>query len=227
MTLSELRSLARTKLRDTTPPYFWSDQWLDTCINEAIEEAVDRALLLQSTETVPVEIGEPTIAINRFVLAIEGPATFIGSDNQAHILPYITPAQFRSYVGVDLSATDTPQYFCSGELADTITVHPIPNMAGSIIVPIRRGAEASDLLVSSTDVPTIPERYHRRLVDWVLAKCFDIPDADFGDPKAAEAAEERFDKSFGRRKGARYSQAVSSGLANRRATQPDVLGFQG
>ena len=46
MTLSELRDLCRTKLKDTNKPYLWSDDFLNERLNEAEREACIRARLI-------------------------------------------------------------------------------------------------------------------------------------------------------------------------------------
>ena len=51
MTLSELRTLTRQRLRDTVKPYFVSDLEIDAYLNEAEREACERALLIEDFDS--------------------------------------------------------------------------------------------------------------------------------------------------------------------------------
>jgi hypothetical protein len=227
MQLSQLRDIVRLRLRDTETPYFWTDAWIDECLNEALEEAIIRAMFLRSTETLPVVVGENILPVNRTILMVDNSvvAKFVSATNAVSELPYLTPKDFAVHVGNDINGVGSPLFFCSGEEDNTIQVYPIPDVTGVILLPIRRGFEEADRMVNDSDIPNIPERYHRPLIEWAVYRSFSVPDSEFGDPKAAETAEAKFDRTFGRRPSARFAEAIAKGLGNRRAYHANYLGF--
>jgi hypothetical protein len=93
MTLAQLLSLARIRLRDHLTPYFWDDATLTEFINSAVNEACLRARLLRSNVTLAVTPGVDTYVIPYTVLKPFG-ALFIDQLGGTAIAGAFTPGRW-------------------------------------------------------------------------------------------------------------------------------------
>jgi hypothetical protein len=73
MTYGELAAVLRTEMRDTLPPYDFSDDEIRLYINESIFEAVDRGLMIYDREsfTVDIEIGVQEYQLDTAIIRVK------------------------------------------------------------------------------------------------------------------------------------------------------------
>lgn len=207
MTLDDLINLARARLDDTKTPYLWSDDDLTDYANAAVREACDRAWLLYDSYTPSVcEIHlsaaqdvydlHPSIqSIQRATLRAR--ATRIAQVNERDIGRDLDGEQWWNMTGIPTS------YFIH---RDTITVYPTPSESDVLDLHVYRRPLSSEELKDSTDVPVIPEQYHRQLVHWMLHEAYQKNDSDVMNAKASDAAAVEFIRAFGSGRSAKFDR---------------------
>ncbi len=79
MTLQDLRSLVRRRMRDTSQPYLIDDDEIDANLNEAQREACIRALLIEDDLTADIVTTDRRYAIDSRIIDVSGITTSAGS----------------------------------------------------------------------------------------------------------------------------------------------------
>jgi hypothetical protein len=110
-----------------------------------------------------------------------------------------------------MRATDTstgnvssrPLYFVRNSSSIQVSILPISNVVGALVLHGRRLPGLRDIMVNPQDEPVIPQEFHRDLVHWMLAEAYNVHDSDALDPKAAEKYEAKFEARFGKRPSAK------------------------
>lgn len=202
MNLTELIAQAREALADEVLPQLWSDEALVGYLNEAIQEACERALLIQDMTTptvcrVEVLEGQGLYKLHPSVLRVER-ATLAGRpldetsiENLDETMGNweVRSGQPRSFVFM--------QTFGAGHPA--LQLVPIPTAAGEISLRVYRGPLERLTLENVDGAPEIPVRHHHKLVNWVARCAFLRPDADSHDADRAQVHENYFERDFGAR----------------------------
>ncbi len=75
----------------------------------------------------------------------------------------------------------------------------MPTQADTLALPVYRGALKPLSADIDTGKPEIPERFHERLMDWVLHRAYLKQDAETFDPAKAAQSLALFIQSFGER----------------------------
>lgn len=192
----------RSTVADHVEPPFWSSENIVRYLNEAVQEACERAKLIEDRATAAVcsiaaQAGESTYSLHPSVFEIRR-LTFNGrrlDETSVEELDQDCPGWE--------SRSGQPRAFifeqASGVQPAKVRLVPTPTAAGSIAMTVCRGA----LKPLSADIdqarPELPERFHERLMDWVLHRAYLKQDADTFDPNKAAQSYALFVQAFGER----------------------------
>ena len=172
MTLSELRTLTRQRLRDTVKPYFVSDLEIDAYLNEAEREACERALLIEDHDSFTIDLTT--------------------TDTRYPIDPRIIDV-------IDITiGTEIQRPFTDGwTLTEThLILDHLPTVADVLTLHCYR-LPTRDM--GDSDEPEIRAVHHFQLTDWALHRCYLIPDSELFNPDASARSLGAFIQSFGER----------------------------
>jgi hypothetical protein len=192
----------RDTVSDNVEPYFWSSENIVRYLNEAVQEACERAKLIEDRATsvvcsINLRAGESTYALHSSVFEIKR-LTFRGrplDESSVEELDSDSPGwEVRS---------GTPRVFIfeqgSGAQPPRVRLVPTPTAADAVALTVYRGA----LKPLSADLdqvkPEIHERFHERLMDWMLHRAYLKQDADTFDPNKAAVSLGLFVQAFGER----------------------------
>lgn len=184
MTLLELRTLFRSRSKDTIAPYLWADDAIDHFLNEAESEAAERASLIYDDTTAAVTQIAVVAGTKRY--ALHSSITRIDYAKLGDNPVYVVDQNEYSPRGFFMLPNSTHLEFnFEPQAAETLTL-------GVYRQPLVR-------LSLDTDVPEIPEIHHPRLIDWALHLAYLEPDTDTFDQTRADRHEARFIENFGQR----------------------------
>lgn len=200
MNIKELIAQAREALADEVEPQLWSDEALVGYFNEAIQEACERALLIQDMTTpsvcrVEVLAGQALYKLHPSVLQVER-ATLAGRPLEESSIEdldaimgnwEVRSGQPRQFVFMQTVGAGHP----------ALQLVPIPTAAGEISLRVYRGQINKLQLQGVCQTPEIPVRHHHKLVNWVARCAFLRPDADSHDADRAQVHEGYFVRDFG------------------------------
>ena len=174
MNLSDLRDLARIRLRDTSTPPLWSDDEIDANLNEAEREACVRALLIEDWTSDVTQI-YVTTAEKEYEIS--------------DLLIDIRWIEANDNPGIKLSGWTLTEgllaFDCFPSKDETITLR-------CYRLPAKK-------MEDDDDKPEIRAMHHDRMIDWALSLCYLTPDADGFDQAASDRYAARFTQSFGER----------------------------
>lgn len=201
MNLEELIKQARTALADEVEPYLWNDEALVSYFNEAVQEACERALLIQDMTTpsvckLEVKAGQSTYKLHASVLQVAR-ATLAG-----RVLEETSIEDLDASVGGWEDRAGQPNAFIYlqtfGPANPALRLVPTPTQDGQLSLRVYRGA-LLPLKLQGCQIPEIPARHHHKLVNWVARCAYLRPDADGHDPQRAQLHEGYFANDFGLR----------------------------
>lgn len=202
MNLEALIAQAREALADEVEPCLWSDEALVGYFNEAIQEACERALLIQDMTTpavcrVEVLAGQALYRLHPCVLRVDR-AMLAG-----RLLDESSIESLDATMGHWEARAGQPRQFVFmqtvGAGHPALQLVPIPTAAGEISLRVYRGPLARLDVASKAESPEIPVRHHHKLVNWVARCAFLRPDADGHDAGRAQLHESYFERDFGAR----------------------------
>lgn len=184
MTGAELLSIVRTDLlRDSARPYLWGDDHIMMYLNEAEQIMAEETYCLSDNTSAAAVLnigsGQSEYDLDESVLHVYS-ATIEGD---SHPLINFT---YRRVPTNSLTVTGRPTAYNLDESSNTITFHPSPDSALTVILRVAR-LPLEDF-TSSTE-PEIPERLHLDLCEFAAYRCMREPDADGFNPKAAKEFE--------------------------------------
>ena len=181
----------RSSVGDNEVPYFWSAEDIVRYLNEAVQEACERAKLIEDRRTPTVcsltlQAGVSTYDLHPSVLEIKR-LTLNGQkldETSEEELDEDCP-------GWELQA-GKPSCFifeqAAGVQPPRVRFVRSPVSAGAVALTVFRGALKPLRADLDTAKPEIHERFHERLMDWVLHRAYLKQDADTFDPgKAAQS----------------------------------------
>lgn len=202
MNVAEFIAAFRADLVDNDTPPLWSDADIVRYLNDAVQEANERAFLTEDRTTpavcsVALTAGESTYNLHPSVIRIKR-ASFLGRPLDEASVEEMD-CESRSWE----SRTGEPRRYifeqASGALPARLRVVPTPIAAGTIALTVNRGA-LNKLSASLGHLkPEIPERFHERLKDWVYRCAYLKQDTDAFDKSKAIEFEASFERSFGAR----------------------------
>ncbi len=189
MTLAELRSLFRLKAGDTAQPYLWEDAEVDSFLNEAENEAAERASLIyddtSATSLIAVVAGTKRYALTANVVRLD----------YAELT--IPPATEPIGIAIIDRREAGPRSLFLVPDATAIEFNFTPEAAGTLRLGMYRLPATPMTLV--TDVPEIKARHHAKLLDWALHLAYLKTDSDAFDQGKADRHESEFIANFGQR----------------------------
>lgn len=218
MTLSDLLKKLRRRLNDKALPYLWDDAELTEYLNEAVDEAADRARLIydetSSLTQFDVTADQAFYPLNNRVLDVDRVKlnghllrrkTKMQLDNgefsgyaRGRYETYANPHHGMSSAVTWENDTGTPWAFI--EEVNSIQLYPKPVVSGKLTLSLWR--LPLEPLVGPDDEPEIPAQHHPRLIEWALHLCYLNRDSDAEDQVRAEKYAADFEQSFGARKDA-------------------------
>lgn len=199
MNLELLRAQFRIESDDKITPYLWADESVDQWLNDAVEEAAVRALLIHDVATpavcqVPVVAGVAVYPLHASIINITRAAFTATGDTQEYELWGTTEYELDRIEPGWRKLEETPRAFIHKDT--TIRLSRLP-IAGVLDLEVNR--LPLEPMVNDTDEPEIAGVHHRHLVLWALHKAFSVPDSETVDPIRAERAEREFTAAFGPR----------------------------
>ena len=202
MKVADFIEAFRDQVADHAVPPFWSDAQIVRYLNEAVQEACERAKLIEdrltpAVCTITLAPDVSTYQLHPSVFEIKR-ATLRGR-----------PLDETSVEELDCdfpgweSAKGLPRAFifeqANGARAASIRLVRIPTQADTLALTVYRGALKPLSADFDTAKPEIPERFHERLMDWVLHRAYLKQDADTFDPTKAAESKALFVQAFGER----------------------------
>ena len=192
----------RDAVADNAEPHFWSSENIVSYLNEAVQEACERAKLIEDRSTaavcsVPIQAGVSTYPLHPSVFEIKR-LTFRGrplDETSVEELDADSPGwetrsgQPRLYIFEQASGIRPAQ----------VRLVPTPTAADTIALTVCRGALKPLSADNDAGRPELPERFHMRLMDWMLHRAYLKQDADAFDPNKAAVSLGLFVQAFGER----------------------------
>ena len=183
---------------DKELPHFWSEDRIVSYLNEAVQEACERAKLIEdSSMSIALVPGQATYSLHPSVFKIKRLSLLGRPLNETCVEELDCDAP-----GWELR-TGLPRWFifeqASGAQPPRVRLAPTPAMVEVAGLTVYRGA----LKELSADIPTarpeIPSRFHERLMDWVMHRAYLQQDAEVFDPSKAATSLALFAQAFGER----------------------------
>ena len=223
MTLEDLIAAARVALQDEQEPYLWSDEVLVGYLNEGVQEACERAKLIEDATTqalcrIPVIPGQASYALHPSVLEVRR-ATFNGrvlAETSIQALDEQDPAWENRQGSPNRFIYEQP----TSAAKPVIRLVPAPTMDGVLGLTVYRGALKPLVADIGSGKPEIAERFHIKLIDWVCRCAYLRPDPDGYDPTKAQTHEALFERNFGARPDANVQR-------KRRDKHPRIVKMKG
>lgn len=192
----------RSTVGDNEEPYFWSDEDIVRYLNEAVQEACERAKLIEDRRTPTVcsltlQSGVSTYDLHPSVLEIKR-LTLNGQkldETSEEEMDEDSPGWEL------LSGKPTLFIFeqASGIQPPRLRFVRSPVSGGHVALTVFRGALKPLSAALDNGKPEIHERFHERLMDWMLHRAYLKQDADTFDPNKAATALALFVQAFGER----------------------------
>lgn len=188
----------RAAVFDDAVPPFWSGEEIVSYLNEAVQEACERAKLIEDRSmSLALVPGQDTYNLHSSVFEIKRLA-FRGRPLDETSVEALD-AEFPGWE----ARAGLPRYFvfeqASGVQPPKVRLVPTPIVAESASITVYRGALKPLSADNDTARPEIPERFHERLMDWVMHRAYLKQDADTFDPNKAAVSLGLFVQAFGDR----------------------------
>lgn len=202
MKVADFISRFRAAVFDDAEPPFWSSEEIVSYLNEAVQEACERAFLIEDRSTpsiceISLQSGMDTYSLHPSVFQIKR-LTLRGRPLEETSVEALD-AQWSSWE----TSTGQPREFifeqASGIQPARVRLVPTPAQADAIFLSVYRGALKPLNVDLDQARPEVPERFHDRLLDWVMHRAYLKQDADTFDPAKAIQSLALFTASFGER----------------------------
>lgn len=200
MKLQDLLALFRLELTDTQEPYLWEDGELIHHLNQAVQEACERALLIEDRHTpaachFQTTAGVGTYELHPSIIKIKR----ITVDGRLLEEASVEELDFGS--GSWESRKGSPRCFVfegtQGGLRPMVRLVPEPVGEVDVRMTVYRGALAPLRESCLTAKPEVPSTLLDGLKHWVYRCAFLKPDTDGFDPGRAAEHERIFSSAFG------------------------------
>ena len=229
MNLSELIKYYRDSSKDDKGPsdeFLFSNEYIQDVYNEAeLEACWRRRLLIDSSFPVvgsSSEVdGDPSTRVevipNVWVYELDPKVLFVrralwGSEQIP--LNFVSHRDLdRSFHGWDKRIGDPTTVVTGLDSSwdrQTLRLTPIPDRSGFIYLTVVRAPLG---MVNPTDSPEIAERWHRKLLNWVMYRVYNLAETETYNPELANSYLAMFEKDFGTR-----DQAIEEERDRQRAT---------
>ena len=203
MVVSELISAFRRDAGDAVKPYFFTDKDVIAWLNEAEDEACERARLIfdgtnQAICKLPFNAGARFARLHPSILEVVD-AKWVTADTGTTQALRLTSRMHEETSGAfGRSSSDTGLPVLASHDEGMLALWPIPNVAGHVWLQCYRRPLLPLLPVDTEErSPEIHAAHHKYLVQYVLHRAFAVPDADAFDPSRSEKALKIFERRFG------------------------------
>jgi hypothetical protein len=219
VTLAQLIAQFRTDADDVATPVLFSDAAVTGWLNEAVDEAANRALLIHDVSTtavcrITVTAGVAVYPVHTSVINITRCAfTPTDDENTEYEMQGSTEYEQDKLQPGWRKLEEVPSAFIHKDTS--LRLNRLPP-AGVLDMEVNRLPLAA--MVLTTDTPEIAARHHRHLVPWALFRAFSVPDSETLDPNRAALAEREFTKMFGIRPDATIQRASETSLPHGNAS---------
>lgn len=199
MNLTAIIALTRTRLDDATAPYLVSDANITAFANEAVTEAAIRSrLLVDSTTAALTQIAAGN---NSWQYSLDSRVLFVKRarfNGQSFTLKKISHRDLdRDVPGWQDHSASTPIYYFTDLDTGKLAVYPKLLTAATLYLTVLR--EPLTALSQGSDSPEIASRHHSGLINWILYRCYDLPDPDINNSDLALKHLALFEQQFGPR----------------------------
>lgn len=196
MNLLQLRDLTRNRLDDKTEPYLWSDEDLNSYINQAINEAAIRSkCIIDSTTNDCCKI-EVLSNVSNYAL---NPAIFqIKRVFDETNIKTLVKESFERMDDLNekwQQLTGMPSHYLCDLDSNIITLYPIPTE--NLVLRLTVARTPLNELINDNDITEIPVFYHADLAWWCMYLAYSEQDADKLNIEKALSCEEKFTQIFG------------------------------
>lgn len=202
MRVEEIIGRFRRAVDDLEAPHFWTDEDIIGYLNEAVQEACERAKLLEDRTTpavcsITLEPGKSTYALHPSVLEIKRLAlrgrplheTSVEELDCTHPMWETRQGMPRQFLLEQANGRGMPQ----------LRLVPTPVEAETIALTVVRGALKPLSADDCRGQPEIHERFHTRLLDWVYHRAYLKQDSEVFNPDKAAVSLVLFERAFGER----------------------------
>ena len=190
MTLDELIDRCRNDSGDEASPYHCSDADWTKYLNEAEDESCIRSRLIEEVIDVAFAAGYDTIAVPERAFSIHS-AAIAGRSLDLYTLRDL------SDLLPDGWDDDEGEVVACARHGNLLRPYRIPVASGTVRLTAFCTPEIP--MADGSDAPTIPSRYHIKLVDWALRCAYSKQNNDLYDKDLADKHEGRFERTFGPR----------------------------
>lgn len=202
MNVDDFIDTFRLDMGDVEEPHLWASDEIVRFLNAAVQEACERAKLIEDRSTptvcdIALQAGVPAYNLHQSVFEVKR-MTCRGR-----------PLDETSVEAMDQESCNwearqgQPRRFifeqASGALPARIRVVPTPMDADTLSLTVHRGALKKLSEDLGTAKPEIPERFHEHLLHWMY-RCAKLKvDSETMDRAKAQEHEADFEREFGRR----------------------------
>ena len=193
MNRGRLRSSFRARAGDQKRPYLWSDDEVDSYINEAYFEAVERGLMIYDREsfTVDVEIGVTEYPLDARIIRVKT-ATVTAKDGVELDNPEPMEMVERKSGFMFRQMPDLQGFRIDEDGMFVLAVKPVATTT------IALGAYCyPESLADDEDEPAIASIYHEKMLYWALKLAYQKQDADALNATKAMECDAEFTRVFG------------------------------
>lgn len=202
MTLAQLIAQFRREADDAVAPYFFSDSAVTDWLNEAVDEACVRSLLIKDWSTsavcnIAITAGTSTYSTHASIINITRAEFFATGDAETDgdVLGQVTEHYLDAREAGWRTRTERPVFYVHHDTK--LRLGCLPETDGTLKLEVNRLPLAPMAL--TTDSPEFAAKHHRHLVAWALHRAFSIPDTEVIDPARSARSEAEFTRMFGLR----------------------------
>ncbi len=197
MNVGDFISAFRSDTRDISDPFLWSDEDIVRYLNEAVDEAAERALLIEDSTTaacctITLAAGTATYELHPSVIRVKR-ATFGGKPLRMTSVE----AEDDNGFGRENREGPEPQKIIVNGQVTSATFVPKPTAVGTVSLTVYRTALAPLDAADLDGEPEIKAIYHPRLKNWMLRCAYLKRDAETLNEAKALEYEALFERDFG------------------------------
>ena len=200
MVVSKLISSFRRDAGDATAPYFFTDEEIIDWLNEAEDEACERARLIfdgtnQAICKLQFNPGSRVARLHSSILEIVDIQWVTADTGSTQTLRLTSRMHEETSGAFGRNSSDTGLPVLALHDEGMLSLWPVPNVSGYVWLQCYRRPIAQ--MVQLCDSPEIQEQHHKYLVQYALHRAFEVPDAETFDQTRSEKALRIFERRFG------------------------------
>jgi hypothetical protein len=201
MTVGELiENMVRPRLDDVNgPPYLVSDPQMIVYANEAQIEAAIRARLLVDSTT--ANVATISASANSWQYELDSRVAFVKrarfSSQSFNLKKRQTEWMDKCVPGWESHSAGTPVYYITDYETGLLCVYPKLETADTLKLTVVR--EPLNALELMEDEFELKPRHQYGLADWILHRCYAMPDADIHDTQKSFEHLALFEATYGKR----------------------------